>query len=79
MTVQGVVSGMRLTSKPRLRSLSLIHISFVSGKSDCKVTALTSGGSQANVEDLTNGNVQLAFVQSDVMNYACLLYTSRCV
>ena len=44
--------------------------SFVSGKSDCKVTALTSGGSQANVEDLTNGNVQLAFVQSDVMNYA---------
>ena len=31
--------------------------SFVSGKSDCKVTALTSG-------------VQLAFVQSDVMNYA---------
>ena len=44
--------------------------SFVSGKSDCKVTALTSGGSQANVEDLANGNVQLAFVQSDVMNYA---------
>ena len=44
--------------------------SFVSGKSNCKVTALTSGGSQANVEDLTNGNVQLAFVQSDVMNYA---------
>ena len=44
--------------------------SYVSGNSDCKVTALTSGGSQANVEDLTNGNVQLAFVQSDVMNYA---------
>ena len=44
--------------------------SFVSGKSDCKVTALTSGGSQANVEDLTNGNVQIAFVHSDVMNYA---------
>ena len=44
--------------------------SYVSGNSDCKVTALTSGGSQANVEDLTNGNVQIAFVQSDVMNYA---------
>ena len=41
-----------------------------STNSDCKVTALTSGGSQANVEDLTNGNVQIAFVQSDVMNYA---------
>ena len=44
--------------------------SYVSSNSDCKVTALTSGGSQANVEDLTNGNVQIAFVQSDVMNYA---------
>ena len=43
---------------------------YVSTNSDCKVTALTSGGSQANVEDLANGNVQLAFVQSDVMNYA---------
>ena len=43
---------------------------YVSTNSDCKVTALTSGGSQANVEDLTNGNVQIAFVQSDVMNYA---------
>ena len=31
---------------------------YVSTNSDCKVTALTSGGSQANVEDLTNGNVQ---------------------
>ena len=43
---------------------------YVFTNSDCKVTALTSGGSQANVEDLTNGNVQIAFVQSDVMNYA---------
>ena len=43
---------------------------YVSTNSDCKVTALTSGGSQANVEDLTNGTVQIAFVQSDVMNYA---------
>ena len=43
---------------------------YVSTNSDCKVTALTSGGSQANVEDLTNGNVQIAFVQSTVMNYA---------
>lgn len=43
---------------------------YVSTNSDCKVTALTSGGSQANVEDLTNSNVQIAFVQSDVMNYA---------
>ena len=43
---------------------------YVSTNSDCKVTALTSGGSQAHVEDLTNVNVQIAFVQSDVMNYA---------
>ncbi len=44
--------------------------SYVSGNSDCKVTAVTSGGSQANVENLTSGTVQLAFVQSDVMSYA---------
>ena len=44
--------------------------SFVSGKSDCKVTALTSGGSQANIEDMMSGNAQLGFVQSDVMSYA---------
>ena len=29
-----------------------------------------STNSDCNVEDLTNGNVQIAFVQSDVMNYA---------
>ena len=44
--------------------------SYVSGNSDTGVTAITSGGSQANVEDLTSGDVQLAFVQSDVMSYA---------
>ena len=44
--------------------------SYVSANSGCKVTPLTSGGSQANVEDLASGNVQIAFVQSDVMNYA---------
>ena len=44
--------------------------SFVSGKTDLKITAVTSGGSQANVEDLAANNVQLAFCQSDVMAYA---------
>ena len=44
--------------------------SFVSGKSDCTLTALSSGRSQANFEYLTKGTVQLAFVQSDVLNYA---------
>ena len=43
---------------------------YVSTNSDCKVTALTSGGSQANVEDLDSGAVQLGFCQSDVMSYA---------
>ena len=43
---------------------------FVSNNSDFTVTAVTSGGSQANIEDMMAGDVQLGFVQSDVMSYA---------
>lgn len=43
---------------------------FVSSNNDFSVTALTSGGSQANIEDLEFGNIQLGFTQSDVMAYA---------
>ena len=42
----------------------------VSGKTDTSVTAIVGNGSQANVEDLDAGAVQLAFCQSDVMSYA---------
>lgn len=35
-----------------------------------KVVAITSGGSQANVNELQDGNAELAFCQSDVMTYA---------
>ena len=34
------------------------------------VTAITSGGSKANIEALEMGDAQLGFVQSDVMAYA---------
>ena len=44
--------------------------SYVSSNTSTVVTALTSGGSKANIEDLAADNVQLAFVQSDVMSYA---------
>ncbi|MCI9433542.1 MAG: TAXI family TRAP transporter solute-binding subunit [Oscillospiraceae bacterium] len=44
--------------------------SYVSSNTSAAVTALTSGGSKANIEDLAADNVQLAFVQSDVMSYA---------
>jgi len=44
--------------------------SYVSGNSDVAVTAVTSGGSKANIEDLAADNVQIAFAQSDVMSYA---------
>ncbi len=44
--------------------------SYVSNNTDVSVTAVTSDGSKANIEDLAAGNVQLAFVQSDVMSYA---------
>lgn len=42
----------------------------VSGDTDTKVTAITSGGSQANIDALDVGDAELAFVQSDVMAYA---------
>ncbi len=43
--------------------------SYVSSNAGLNVTAVTSQGSQANIEDLAAGNIQLAFVQSDVMSY----------
>lgn len=42
----------------------------VSGDTETDVTAITSGGSQANIEALEAGDAELAFVQSDVMSYA---------
>ena len=43
---------------------------YVSNNTDLSITAVTSGGSQANIEDMTGGDIQLGFVQSDVMSYA---------
>lgn len=43
---------------------------YVSSNSDISVTAVVGNGSQANVEDLNSGAVQLGFCQSDVMSYA---------
>ncbi len=43
---------------------------YVSGANDFTVTAVTSGGSKANIEDMAANDVQLGFVQSDVMSYA---------
>ena len=44
--------------------------SYGSSNTDYSATAVTSGGSQANIEDMMSGNAQLGFVQSDVMSYA---------
>ncbi len=44
---------------------------YVSNKvSGLSVKAIAGNGSQANIEDLDGGDVQLAFCQSDVMSYA---------
>ena len=43
---------------------------YVSSNTDVSITAITSGGSKANIEDMAAGDVQLGFVQSDVMSYA---------
>ena len=42
----------------------------ISGSTGTKVTAITSGGSKANIEAMEAGDAQLGFVQSDVMAYA---------
>ena len=51
-------------------ALGTVLANFVSEKSDTAVTAIVGNGSQANVEDLDDGAVQLAFCQSDVASYA---------
>lgn len=43
---------------------------YISGNTDVTVTAVTSNGSKSNIEDLAAGDIQMAFVQSDVMSYA---------
>ena len=43
---------------------------YVSSNSDLNVVAVTGNGSQANIEDMDSGSVQLGFCQSDVMSYA---------
>lgn len=42
----------------------------ISSSTGTTVTAITSGGSQANIETMSAGDAQLGFVQSDVMAYA---------
>ena len=43
---------------------------YVSSNTDTQVTVISSGGSQANIEDLEAGGSQLGFSQSDVLAYA---------
>ena len=43
---------------------------YVSSNTDLSITAVSSNGSQANVEDMDAGSYQLGFCQSDVMSYA---------
>ena len=43
---------------------------YVSNANDFTVTAVVSGGSKANIEDMDANDVQLGFAQSDVMSYA---------
>ena len=43
---------------------------YITKNTPYSVTAVTSGGSKANIEDLSANDVQLGFVQSDVMSYA---------
>ena len=43
---------------------------FVSGNTDLSITVVSSTGSQNNIEEVSAGNAQLGFTQSDVMSYA---------
>lgn len=43
---------------------------YITNFADAKVTAVSTGGSKANVQSIQDGDFQLGFVQSDVMAYA---------
>ena len=43
---------------------------YVSNKTNLNITAVSSGGSKANIEDIDAGDIQLGFSQSDTMDYA---------
>lgn len=43
---------------------------YITNNTDIDVTAITSGGSAANVGDIDAGDIELGFCQSDVMAYA---------
>lgn len=43
---------------------------YVTTNSGMNITAISSGGSKANIEDINAGDAQLGFSQSDVMAYA---------
>lgn len=43
---------------------------YVSSNTETQVTVISSGGSQANLEDLAAGGSQIGFSQSDVLAYA---------
>ncbi len=43
---------------------------YATNNAGVKVTALSSNGSQANVQSLEDGDAELAFCQSDVLSYA---------
>ena len=44
---------------------------YITNNTDTKVTAVSTGGSKANLQSVQDGDFQLGFVQSDVMAYAC--------
>ena len=43
---------------------------YMTNYADCKVTAVSTGGSKANIQSIQDGDFQLGFTQSDVMAYA---------
>ena len=43
---------------------------YITNNTNVKVTAVSTGGSKANLQSVQDGDFQLGFVQSDVMAYA---------
>ena len=43
---------------------------YITNYADVKVTAVSTGGSKANIQSIQDGDFQLGFTQSDVMAYA---------
>ncbi len=63
--ITGTGKGGRLNPEQAKR-----FISYMTDNTDYRVTAVSTAASKANIQSIGDGDYQIGFTQSDVMNYA---------